>query len=272
MYASPECVGSPFELNAGEKFECKGIDATFQHPRRNNFEQDSFRNFGRTGYIDQQANEFRKSRYFIPIEEREDTQFSGINRNMFANHATANVKHFEDRTKTTLRQTRQSRRNGNLSQVNRERGAYSYQQKYTHAKPTHKETAKLINYVGIAATMDHGATRDRQAECNATHRGAKEDALIGYTPGPGKTIFAQGTCDTNVTIKNQLGNEETVNPLIPSYPMSAIPTKLGKGMATAMTPGDRIDEFNSQLDLGIALPQLSGNPFALTPFSTIPGI
>ena len=272
LFANPNSLGAAFELTPGEKFECPGIDAAFDHPHRLSFEHDSFRNLNRTGYIDQQANQFRKERYFLPIEEREDTQWNGLDQNRFAPYATASVKRFYDKAQTTHRQTRQSRRNGNLSQVDREMGAHSFQQQFTHARPTHKETVKVRDYVGIAATNEHGTTRSREAECNATHRGLKEGTLIGYTPGPHKTHVPNGSCDTNITIKNQLSNEENIHPLQPTVPFQRIQTKYNCGTPTAMTSGDRIDEFNRLLDLTIALPQLSDNPFALTPFSTAPGV
>lgn len=272
MFASPESLGCAYQLSAGEKFECAGIDATFKESRRDNFEGDNFRNASFTNRLDNHMNNYRQNRYFIPEEERQTTQWNGIDRNRFAKNEIVVQKPFYDKAKMTHRQTRQSRRNGNLANPEREMGAHSFQQQFTTARPTHKESAKLIDYKGIAASNEHGMSKDRNQYQNATYRGLKEDSLIGFTPGPGKNYYSNGANDTFVTIKNQLGNEERIHPLMPGVPIQTIRDKSSTGIQTAITRGDQISEYNELLDLTIALPQLSTNPFALTPFSTKPGV
>lgn len=272
MYASPESIGCAYQLTAGETFECRGIDGTFNEPKRANFENDSFRNLSYFNKIDNQMNTYRQQRYQIPEEERETTQWNGIDRNRFASNELVLQKPFYDKAKMTHRQTRQSRRNGNLSNPEREMGAHSFQQQFTNVRPTHKESAKLIDYKGIASSLDHGLHQDRNQYLNATYNGLKEDTLNSYIPGPSKNYYSNGANDTFLTIKNQLSNEENIHPLMPSVPFQTIRDKSSDGLFTSICRGDMISEYNELLDLSIALPQLSSNPFALTPFSTKPGI
>lgn len=272
MYAVPESIGCAYQLTPGEKFECQGIDASFREPKRDNYEVDNFRNVGYTNKLDNHMNEYRKKTFCIPEEERATTQWNGLDRNRFSQTEKVLQQNFFDKAKTTIRQTRQTRRNGNLKNVGREVGAHSYQQQFTNVKPTHKQNTILYDYKGIVGTNTNEVQTDRCQYLGATHRGLKEDTLIGYTPGAQKSLYANGTNDTYISIKNQLGNQESIHPLMPSVPIQTIRNKGSTGIQTSMTNADRVSEYNQFLDLTIALPQMSTNPFALSPYSTRPGI
>jgi len=271
MYAVPESVGCAYQLLPGEVFQINGIDASFSEPKRDNYEVDNFRNMGYTNKIDNHMNGFRKNGFCIPEEERATTQWNGLTRN-FTSQNKVLQQNFFDRAKTTIRQTRQSRRNGNLKNVGREVGAHSFQQQFTNVKPTHKQNTILSDYKGIAAANSHAIQTDREQYNCATHRGVKEDSLSGYTPGAQGSLYANGTNDTFISIKNQLGNQETINPLVPSVPIQTIRNKGSSGITTSFSNADRVSEYNQHLDLGIAVSQLGSNPFALTPFFTSRGI
>lgn len=264
MYANPSATTFG-AMNAGTPFACnnQGVNAVFQVPRRQNFEHDSFRN---VNYTNQFVNDFSKSGYCLNIEEREDTQWNVIDRNVAPKEHSAPQKRLYDRARVTARQTRQSRRNGNLSSVDSTIGSYHANHQYFHARPTHKETTMLRTYKGTARGPD--TQQNREQYCNSTSKLQKESNLIGYTPGPRKTVQPQGTCDYNITIKNQLSNEERIHPLQPTVPIQSIRDKNSCGLPTSSTPADKIDPYNEQLTLDIGATNLRGNPFSLTPFYT----
>ena len=266
MYA---CPNESFNL-IDPNFDCdrQGVDSIFTEPKRQNFEHDSFRNAGYFNRLDgQYLNESIKS-YQLPFQEREDAQFNGIDRNQRYNEAPAQTQRYTDQAKVTHRQTRNSRRNGNLTQVDRERGGYNFQHGFVYARPTHKETVQTRDYKGISgpATISTAMSRDKYEA--ATSQGLKEASLTGYFPGAGKMVNPQSTKNINIQIRNQLSNEENNHPLMRYSLYEEISDTSNYGIATSITKGQLIPEENTQLDLSVGVTQLKGNPFSLRPFHT----
>lgn len=267
MYACPtdnfNLVDSSFDCNN------QGVNSTFIEPKRQNYQGDSFRNISYQDRIGgQYLNEFVNS-FQIPMEEREDTQFTSIDRNLGYNEAPAITQRFTDQAKVTHRQTRNSRRNGNLSQPDREKGAYSFQHGFVYARPTHKETVQTVNYQGISGPATEQVQSSRDQYNRATSQGLKEASLTSYFPNAHKQINPQSTKNVNIQIRNQLSNEEYDHPLFGGTPYQTIQDTSNCGMATSITKGQRIPEENTQLDLSVGVTQLRNNPFSLRPFHTL---
>lgn len=263
------CPTDNFNL-IDNNFDCEnqGVNSVFIEPKRQNFINDSFRN---VSYQDRVGgfylNEFVKS-FQIPIEERQDTQFSGLDRNYNYNQAPAQTQRFTDQAKITHRQTKNSRRNGNLSNSQREKGAYNFQHGFVHAKPTHKETVQMKDYEGIAGPAIENVQMSRDNYNCATSKDLKEKSLTSYFPNAQKQINPYSTKNINIQIKNQLSNEEHNHPLFGYSPFQTISDSSNYGLATGITPADRRPEQNTQLDLSVAVTALKGNPFSLRPFHT----
>lgn len=247
---------SPKEISFGN------LDANFEVPKRNNFDADSFRNLKYTNHF---VNDFSKCSYQLPTQDREDTKFTTHDRNLTGVINRRFTKRPYDKPRATHRQTRQSRRNGNLTAVNHEKGAY--QSVNVYAKPTIKETTLLKDYKGIAQKPNgKGDAMDRFNYKNAYLRGLKEATLSGYTPGREKSNMTVGSCDVNIQIKNQLSSDARNKGLYKEKAWVVPPTK----DAYTLTKGvNKPDITNKRFDPYV-LNSLNKNPFANKPIKMTP--
>lgn len=232
------------------------LDAGFEEPRRTNYDNDWKRNVGFGGHF---VNDFSKSSYKLPTEERETTQFSTHDRNMAPVFNKAFSKRSLDKPKATHRQTKQSRRNGNLSEVGRQRGAYTSTN--YHAKTTNKESTQLNNYHGVAENLVKNPT-SRRSYINAYIRGNKENTITSFTPGPERSNITAGSESKNIQIKKQLSNEESRKPLRQHKLYSAVPEKNSHMFTKEI---NKLTVDNNNTNFGIIHSQLNNNPFAIKP-------
>jgi hypothetical protein len=234
------------------------LDARFEEPHRDNFEADSMRN---VSYTNKFVNDFSKNGYLIPVEERETTNYRGYEHNADGtNSRYVPTERVYDKPKTTHRQTRQSRRNGNLTAKNSQRGGYLSSNFY--ARPTHKETTHVRNRGG--PVKEHvGNQTSREQYMNSYIRGLKESTITAHTPGRGNSKLSSGACDTNISIRSQLSNQETIRPMrqtrvYEKIPEAATSVTISKGLNKLPVEGKTLFD-------PVTLNQLNRNPFALKP-------
>ena len=234
------------------------LEADFEVPKKVNFTVDNFRNLS---YTDKFVNDFSKCGYLIPVEERESTQFSTQDRNLTSVTDKRFTKRPFDKPRATHRQTRQSRRNGNLSSNERYTGAYKSTNFYS--RPTHKETTLLRDYLGTA--QKPSGTSDpmrRDNYWNAYIRGLKSATDTGYVPGRERSNLTVGAESINMRITNQLSNQERVRPLKQTKAWVRAPTKdsiyLSKGVNRPSPDGKNLAD-------PYIMNQLNSNVFANPP-------
>ena len=230
------------------------IAPIFQESSRDTYETDWTRNVGK---IVPGVNDYGKCGFKAYEQERETTNIRDRSLNL-KKDLTMTMRPF-DRFKVTHRQTRQSRRNGNLGSKHIQRGGYHVAK--FRADPTHRESAVLHDYKGPARRNTMEPMDQIQYREGTYIQGLREATIAPYTPGPAKNYYSNGAADTFVSIRKQLGNQETDRSVAMKTRLYENTTNSGNhGMVTTIK--NNVPVYNTYYDPSI-IRQLDNNPFVI---------
>lgn len=261
--------GGPGRWTYGPGTDCAadkalGIDSTVREPFRESYTNDYMRNLAYEGHF---VGDYGASSFAPRMQEREDTQFTGIDRNLAGdNHLHLAAQYLQDKPRVTNRMTRKTFKNGNVVPVNRYKGSYATKKANMTARPTHRQTTQNTDYMGAAGPGTQGGSVDRTAyEYGTQIRGLKEDALVGWTgtAGRGGVNVPLDQSHMTMTAREKLSGIERNRPLPKTrQPVISIPDAFETQNFTR--PLNKLPEVNPQprYDASI-LTQLDDNPFAI---------
>lgn len=231
------------------------LESNFQESSKIEYDNEYNRNIGT---IVPKVNDYNKCSYRAYEQERETTNIRDRTINLQTRNKALTLRPY-DKFKTTHRQTRQSKRNGNIGAKYLERGGYHTRK--IDLRKTHRESAKLRDYKGNAGKTVSDQMDRTQYTDGLYIQGLKDSTLTSYTPGAGYQHYGNGKGAYNISITQQLSNQETDRSVMnKTHLYTKTMNKDNFGIVT--NEGNTLQEYDTRLDPG-NISQLNNNPFVV---------